>query len=77
MSISWSHISQMYYEDVDCAQVMSETVGKVLEAFGPPDAAETAKFILLKDNFFDYYNVRNAIEYKRPYTEIKMNDFIG
>ena len=77
MNISWRHISQMYYEDADCAfqyfpkltrdhiclspysvmnvrlaaQVMSETVGKVLEAFGPPDAAETAKFLLLMDTF--------------------------
>ena len=42
------------------AQVMSETVGKVLESFGPPDAAETAKFILLVGNFFDYCNTRNT-----------------
>ena len=34
------------------AQVLSETVGSVLNSFGPADAVGTAKFCLMMDNFF-------------------------
>ena len=73
--ILWSHIAQLYYEDLDsglkmltkltndhiclrsysvmnvrlAAQVLSETVGSVLNQFGPLEAAGTAKFCLMVD----------------------------
>ena len=47
------------------AQVLSETVGKVLLQYGPPDAAATAKFCLPMDQFFDCCNVRNREEARR------------
>ena len=48
-------------------QVLSSTIGNVLQEFGPSDAAETAKFCALMDQFFDCTNVRNTKEhvYKR------------
>ena len=46
------------------AQVISETVGSVLNSFGPADAVETAKCCLMMDNFFDCLNVKNTMEYK-------------
>ena len=56
------------------AQVLSETVGNVLNHFGPPEAAGTSEFCLMMDNFFDCLNVRNTKEHKlerkpnlRPY----------
>ena len=45
-------------------QVLSSSVGNVLNEFGPPDAAETAKFCLMMDSFFDGLNVRNNEEQK-------------
>ena len=78
LHILWSHISQLYYDDLDCglklvnkltsdhinltpysvmrvrlaAQVLSDTVGNVLNEFGPPEAAGTAQFCLMMDRFF-------------------------
>ena len=56
------------------AQVLSETVGNVLNHFGPPEAAGTAEFCLMMDKFFDCLNVRNTKEHElkkkpnlRPY----------
>ena len=56
------------------AQVLSETVGNVLNHFGPPEAAGTAEFCLMMDTFFDCLNVRNTKEHElkkkpnlRPY----------
>ena len=77
LHILWSHISQLYYDDLDCglklvnkltsdhinltpysvmrvrlaAQVLSDTVGNVLNEFGPPEAAGTAQFCLMMDKF--------------------------
>ena len=45
-------------------QVLSFLVGKVLQEFGPQDAAGTAKLCMLMDSFFDYLNVRNTDEFK-------------
>ena len=42
------------------AQVLSESVGTVLNEFGPPEANGTAKFCLMMDKFFDCLNVRNT-----------------
>ena len=51
------------------AQVLSETVGDVLNHFGPPEAAGTAEFCLMIDKFFDCLNVRSTKEHvlkKKP-----------
>ena len=42
------------------AQVLSESVGTVLNEFGPPEANGTAKFCLMMDKSFDCLNVRNT-----------------
>lgn len=47
------------------AQVLSSTVSSVLKSFGPPEAAETAKFCMMMDSFFDCFNVRNTTEHER------------
>ena len=66
------------------AQVLSETVGNVLNQFGhshkkngPPEATGTANFCLMMDKFFDCLNVRNTVEHKhkrkpflKPYTSV-------
>ena len=88
--VLWSHISTLYYQDLECglkmlnkltsdhinltpfsvtrvrlaAQVLSETVGSVLNSFGPADAVGTAKCCLMMDNLFDCLNVKNTMEYK-------------
>ena len=53
------------------AQVVSDTVGKVLNEFGPPEAAGTAQFCLMMDNFFDCLNVSNRKEWQE-----KQKDFL-
>ena len=45
-------------------QVLSETVGNVLNNFGPEEAAGTGKFCLITNKFFDCLNVRNTKEHK-------------
>ena len=43
------------------SQVLSSTVSKVLLAYGPTEAAETARFCSLMDCFFFYImNIRNT-----------------
>ena len=101
--ILWSHISTLYYQDLECglkmlnkltsdhinltpfsvmrvrlaAQVLSETVGQVLNSFGPADAVGTAQFCLMMDKFFDCLNVKNTVQHKlkqktflKPYTSV-------
>lgn len=89
MPILWSHISDIFYEDIECglhllpkltydhvkltpfscmnvrlaAQVLSESVGKVLQTFGSTQAKRTATFCLMMDKFFDCLNVRNSSEF--------------
>ena len=45
------------------AQVLSETVGNVLNNFGPEEAAGIGKFCLMMDKFFDSLNLRNTKEH--------------
>ena len=45
------------------AQVLSETVGNVLNSFGPEEAEGTGQFYIMMDKFFDCFNVRNTKEY--------------
>ena len=42
------------------AQVLSETVGNVLNNFGPEEAVGTRQFLITGDKFFDSLNVRNT-----------------
>ena len=60
------------------AQVLSETVGKVLLVTGCPEVAATANLCLMMDKFFYSVNVRNTEEHKirlksflRPYRNVK------
>ena len=46
------------------AKLLSETVSVVLNTFGEPDVAGTAKFCLIMDKFFDCLNVKNTVEHK-------------
>ena len=39
------------------AQVLSETVGNVLNSFGPQEAEGTGQFCIMMDKFFDCLNV--------------------
>lgn len=39
-------------------QVLSNSVGRVMQCFGDRDCQETARFILLMDKFFDCANTR-------------------
>ena len=59
------------------AQVLSETVGSVLNSSGPADDVGTPKCCLMMDNFFECLNVKNTMEYKvkqkpflKPYTSV-------
>lgn len=45
------------------AQVLSASVAAVLKAFGPPEAAATAKLCEKMDAFFDCLNVRSTTEH--------------
>ena len=45
------------------AQVLSETVGNVLNIFGPEEDEGTGQFCLMMDKFFDCLNVRNTKEH--------------
>ena len=82
LHILWNHISQLYYDDLDCglklvnkltsaAQVLSDTVGNVLNEFGPPEAVGTAQFCRMMDKFFDCLNVSNRKEWQE-----KQKDFL-
>ena len=48
------------------AQILS-SVSKVLLAYSPPEAAETARFCSLMDRFFDIMNLQNNqfLEFER------------
>ena len=43
------------------AQVLSETVGNVLNNFGPEEATGTGKFCSIMDKFFDCLNPMNLL----------------
>ena len=64
------------------AQVLSSTVSKTLTAYGPPEAAGTAKFCLLMDSFFDIMSIRNIQSHKfetkpflAPFTSVNDDRF--
>ena len=45
------------------AQILSETVGNVLNSFGPQEAEGTGQFCIMMDKFFDCLNVWNTKEH--------------
>eukprot|EP00731_Ephydatia_muelleri_P028880 Em0020g524a len=54
------------------AQVLSESVSKAVELIGGVEAAETAKFLIMFDKFFDCLNVSNCSEghqQRKPFRE--------
>ena len=58
-------------------QILSNSVGKALESFGPPDSKGTSQFCLKFDAFFDCFNVRNTKEHMlkrkpflKPYSDV-------
>ena len=108
-NLLWSHISRLYYENLDfglklvpekkyehinltpysvmnvklAAQVLSETVGKVLLVTGSAEVAVTANLYLMMDKFFECLNVRNTEEHKiklksflRPYSNVNDVSFV-
>ena len=58
------------------AQVLSETVGSVLNQFGPPEAAGTAKFCIMMDKFLDCLNVKNTVEHTLKKKKCCLNHMI-
>ena len=54
------------------AQVMSSSVSKVMLAYSPLEAHETARFIGLVDKFFDCFNTRSLHE-----AEFERNPFVA
>ena len=63
----YEHINLTPYSVMNvklAAQVLSETVGKVLLVTGSAEVAATANLYLMMDKFFDCLNVRNTEEHK-------------
>ena len=72
--LKYEHINLTPYSVMNvrlAAQVLSETVGKVLLVTGSAEVAATANLYLMMDKFFDYLNVRNTEEHK-----IKLKSFL-
>ena len=64
--LTYEHTKLTPYSVMDvrlAAQVLSSSVGNILAEYGPPEAAGTAKFCSIMDNFFDIVNVRNTTEH--------------
>ena len=47
------------------AQVLSNSVGTVLNTYGSQEVTATAQFCLMMDKFFDCMNVRNTMEHQK------------
>ena len=63
--LTYEHVKLTPYSVMNvklAAQVLSSSVSKVLEHFGPADATGTAEFCSLMDTFFDIVNIRNTKE---------------
>ena len=72
--LKYEHINLTPYSVMNvrlAAQVLSETVGKVLLVTGSAEVAATANLRLMMDKFFDFLNVRNTEEHK-----IKLKSFL-
>ena len=65
--LTYEHIKLTSYSVMNvrlAAQVLSSTVGNVLQYFGPPEAAGTAKFCTIMDEFFDIVNIKNVQDHE-------------
>ena len=65
--IKYEHIKLTSYSIMNvklAAQVLSSTVSNVLSNYASPDAADSAKFCLLMDTFFDIMNIRDVNSHK-------------
>lgn len=65
------------------SQILSESVGKTLQEFGPKEARGTSEFCLQMDKFFDCLNVRNTKEhllkrkpFLKPYSSLNDERFV-
>ena len=73
--ITYEHIHLTPYSVMNvrlAAQVLSSTVSTILTNFGPSEAAGTAKFCLMMDQFFDIMNITNTKSSKhqlKPFSE--------
>ena len=84
--LTYEHINLNSYSIIRvnlAAQVLSATVAAVLQSFGPPEAAATAKFCKMVDGFFDCLNARSTKEHERkrkpflaPYTFLSDERFV-
>ena len=66
--LTYEHINLNAYSVMQvnlAAQVLSASVSSVLRAFGPPEAAGTARLCEMVDQFFDCLNVRSLTEHQR------------
>ncbi|KXJ07724.1 DNA transposase THAP9 [Exaiptasia diaphana] len=83
--LTFEHINLTAYSVMRvnlAAQVLSASVANVLKAFGPPEAAATAKLCEMVDKVFDCLNVRSTKEHQRkrkpflaPYTSVNDQRF--
>ena len=65
--LKYEHINLTPYSVMNvrlAAQVLSETVGKVLLVSGSAEVAAATNLCLTMDKFFDFFNVRNTEEHK-------------
>ena len=65
--LTYKHINLNAYSVMRvnlAAQVLSASVSSVLRAFGPPEAAGTARLCEMVDQFFDCLNVRSLTEHQ-------------
>lgn len=63
--LTYDHVKLSSYSVMNvklAAQVLSSTVSKVLQNFGPAESAGTVTFCSMMDNFFDIMNIRNTTE---------------
>ena len=82
----YEHINLTPYSVMNvklAAQVLRETVGKVLLVTGSAEVAVTANLYLMMDKFFECLNVRNTEEHKiklksflRPYSNVNDVSFV-
>jgi len=65
LKLTYDHIKLNSYSimNIRLAQVLGHSVGTVLLKFCPSEAAETVRFCLMRDTFFDIVNIRNKTEY--------------
>ena len=84
-NLSYEHVFLTPYSVMNvrlAAQVLSDSVGNVLQSIGSGESNGTAKFCLMLDQFFDCMNVRNTSEHHlkakpflKPYSDLNDERF--